>query len=301
MDKLSVGVVGAGVFGGYHSNKCTLHPDVNFVGVYDPDEERCAGLAKKHGVKAFNNFDDFLGNIDAAIIACPARFHADMALKALEVDKHVLIEKPIAHDLELAKAILAMSEKKKRVVQIGHQERYVMKAIGLDQVEERPLSISAKRLSPRSKRGTDVSVTLDLMTHDLDLVFWLMKGDAEKITGDTKKVYSGFGDMANAKLTFNDSRVADLEASRTAEASFREMIVSYESGDVTIDFNAKTLVNETSYKLNDKFGQDPQAKDSLGAALDGFIAAILTDHPVLVSAADGVRALDAALKIDKSK
>ena len=171
---LKIAVIGAGVFGGYHANKCAAHPRVEFVGVYDPDISRASVHADKHGVQAFDNFQAMLAKSQAVIVASPADTHGAMALTALEFGKHCLIEKPIASRLRDAAKIVQMAEEKNLVVQIGHQERFVAKAIGLDRLPESPSKIISHRMSKFSERGTDVSVSLDLMTHDLDLLLMLM-------------------------------------------------------------------------------------------------------------------------------
>lgn len=297
---LRMGVIGAGVFGGYHAGKCAAHPRVNFVGVYDTDYARARALAAKHDVSAFNSYAEFLSQIDAVIIAAPASSHGEMAIKALNGACHVLVEKPIADTVALGHRIVDLAEVKDCVLQVGHQERFVLKAIGLDKIAERPSKIVGHRRSPYSERGTDVSVTLDLMTHDLDLVLWLMQTDPMRISGESHCVRSETPDTAHALLQF-DGGEARLEASRVAKDGSRTMELTYASGTVTIDFNAKTLVNTTHYELNAEFGEDPSARDSLGAATNAFVEAILDGKPVPITGGNGLRALNAALIVDRSE
>ncbi len=294
---LKVGVVGAGVFGGYHAGKCAQHPRIEFIGIYDPSYARAKIGADKHGVKAFRNYAGMLKAVDAVIIAAPASAHGQMASRALEAGRHVLIEKPIAETTDEARRIVDLAACKGLVVQVGHQERFVLKAIGLDKVPERPVKIIAHRRSPYSLRGTDVSVTLDLMTHDLDLVLWLMHDDPLSIRGESLCVKSSSPDAAYACLAFKHGK-ARLEASRVEEVSSRQMSVTYPSGRVEVDFNAKTLVNTTPFELNDKFGDDPAAKDSLGAATNAFVEAVLDGKPVPITGGCGLRSLSAALTVD---
>lgn len=298
--KLRMGVVGAGVFGGYHAGKCASHPRVDFVGIYDPDLARAQAGAAKHGVRAFETYEALLSAVDAVIVASPASYHGQMAMGAINAGCHVLIEKPIANTVEEGQAIVDLAAKMQRVVQVGHQERFVMRAIGLDKVQERPLSIVGHRRSPYSPRGTDVSVTLDLMTHDLDLVLWLMDCDPVQITGESKAVNSAAPDFAHANLKFDDGE-AQLEASRVAQASSRRMTIVYPSGTVEIDFNAKTLHHNTPFALNADFGEDPMARDSLGAATNAFVEAVLDGKPVAITGGNGLRALKAALIVDGEK
>lgn len=297
---LRMGVIGAGVFGGYHANKCATHDRVHFVGVFDTDYARAQILAAKHDVTAFKSYADFLNDIDAVIIATPASSHGEMAIKALNGGCHVLVEKPIADTVALGHRIVDLAQVKHCVLQVGHQERFVLKAIGLDKIEERPSKIIGHRRSPYSDRGTDVSVTLDLMTHDLDLVLWLMQTDPTSISGQSHRVRSETPDTAHAFLQF-DGGEARLEASRVATKGSRVMELTYESGTVTIDFNAKTLVNSSKYDLNGAFGEDPSARDSLGAATNAFVEAILDGKPVPITGGNGLRALNAALIVDHTE
>ena len=295
--KLRVGVVGAGVFGGYHAGKCKSHPRIDFAGIYDPNSERLRAAADKFQTTGHSDYASLLGDVDAVIIAAPASEHGGAALAALGAGRHILIEKPIADTVDVATKIVEEAATRDLIVQVGHQERFVLKAIGLDRIEETPVSITGHRRSPYSERGTDVSVTLDLMSHDLDLVLWLMGKDPVAIEGESKCVRSSAPDMAYANLTFASGK-ASLEASRVEEESSRMMSITYPSGKVDIDFNAKTLVHDTPFDLNAEFGDDPMARDSLGAATHAFVEAVLDGKPVPITGGNGLRALRAALQVD---
>lgn len=294
---VKIAVIGAGVFGGYHANKCAANPRADFVGIYDPDIARAKAQADKHGVDAFDDFQAMLAKCEAVIVASPADTHGAMAMTALEFGKHCLIEKPIASVLKHAARIVALAKDKNLIVQIGHQERFVAKAIGLDRLRQSPLHITSNRMSKFSERGTDVSVTLDLMTHDLDLVLMLMGQLPDQVTGQTRTEKTGFPDFSQGKLSFENS-TATLTASRLESDFSRTMDISYPSGEVHIDFNAKTLTHNTPFELNENFGEDPSAKDSLGASSEAFISAILDGTPIPVTAQDGYNALKLALAID---
>lgn len=294
---LKIAVIGAGVFGGYHANKCAAHPRAEFVGIYDPDIDRAKLQADKHGVEAFDNFQAMLAKCEAVIVASPADTHGAMALTALEFGKHCLIEKPIASTLRDAERIVGLARDKNLIVQVGHQERFVAKAIGLHSLPQSPIHIASNRMSKYSERGTDVSVSLDLMTHDLDLVVMLMGGLPKIVTGQTRMEKSSFPDFSQGELLYENG-TATLIASRLEDEFSRTMDIAYQSGEVHIDFNAKTLTHNTPFDLNSNFGEDPSAKDSLGAASDAFIAAVLDGAPIPVTARDGYNALKLALAID---
>ena len=297
-DSLKIGVVGAGVFGNYHVGKCAAHPRHDLIGVFDPDHKRVREVAKAHGTRAFDNFNTLLSGVDAVIVACPAKHHGPVAIAALRAGRHVLVEKPIAAELESATTMVRLAKENNLVLQVGHQERFVARAIGLDSVPEKPLSITATRFGPMSERGTDVSVTLDLMTHDLDMAMWLMGGRPESIRGESMRVYSQTPDAAHACMVFDGACKVKFEASRCEESQERVMEITYPSGTVRIDFVNKTFEDNTGFGLNKDFASHPLAVDSLGAATTAFTSSILDGTPIAVPGEAGRDALEMALKID---
>ncbi|VAV86678.1 hypothetical protein MNBD_ALPHA06-2331, partial [hydrothermal vent metagenome] len=162
--KVRVGIAGAGVFGGYHAAKMIAHSEVDFVGIYDPEHpERAQELAGRCDAIAVNSRDELIDFADALIIASPASCHGRQGLDALQHGLHVLVEKPLATDMETARKMVATADRDRLVLQVGHQERFVSKAIGLFDIDETPTRILAKRTCKFQQRGTDVSVTMDLM------------------------------------------------------------------------------------------------------------------------------------------
>lgn len=295
--KLKVGVVGAGVFGGYHARKCAEHPRAEYIGTFDTYLSRAQAVALPLGGAGYARYGRLLTDCDAIIIASPATGHGPAALRALKAGCHTLIEKPIAVTREQAQFCIETAAQNSLALQIGHQERFVLKAIGLERLPERPIRIEARRHSPHSLRGRDVSVTLDLMIHDLDMVLWLMGESATDLSAHTICVRSASPDAALAHIQFPGGRVR-LSASRVEAASERVMTLTYPSGLVRIDFNAKTLSQTAGFDLNENFGTNPMAADSLGAAMDSFISAALSGTPVPITGEDGLAALDLALRID---
>lgn len=296
-ERLKIGLVGAGVFAGYHANKLAKNARVQFIGVYDPDFGKATALADKHNIEAMDA--SILYDIcDAVVIACPASFHGQMALAALNANCHCLIEKPLATKVAEAEKIVAIAAAKNLIVQVGHQERMVLRAIGLDKLPQTPLRIEAIRSTVYSARGTDTSVTMDLMTHDIDLCTAIFGRAPDRIFGRSQKVKSNTADEAEARLLYGEAEV-HLLASRIVEMGERKMKLTYSSGQVEIDFNAKTLTHNTPFALNENFADDPRVKDSLCAATEIFIEAILDKKAVLVSATDGRIAVKAAREIDR--
>jgi predicted dehydrogenase len=299
MQTVRAGVVGAGVFGGFHAGKYAADPRVAFQGVFDPDRARAQALAEKHGGRAFPSLAALIDAVDAVTVASPAHTHGPAALAALLAGKHVLVEKPIATNLADADAMVAIADANDLVLQVGHQERFVFEAMGLLAVPERPRRIEARRMGPFSERGADVSVTLDLMTHDLDLVR-LLAGRAEvtSLAAKGERARTETIDRVEARLAFANGVDAILLASRLHSGRERVMRVDYADGSVEIDFVAKTFSNTTRHLLDAAFADAPKAKDSLGAGVQAFLSAIRGEGAPAVSGADGREALALALAID---
>ncbi len=297
MDKISIGIIGSGVFGRYHALKCIARDDLRFVGIFANDKIQAKALVKEVGGQVFSGPDQLFSACDAVIIACPATFHAEYAIQGLEKGCHLLIEKPLATTISDAQHILKGAKQFGKTVQVGHQERFVLRAIGFDKIDQTPIRIHGRRLSPFSVRGTDTTVTMDLMSHDIDLANWLMKGLPDKVSGDAIIVRSEKADAALGILDYSNGRVI-LEASRVEDAGSRQMIISYREGNVTIDFNAKTLSNNTPFSLNENFGDHPEVKDSLAAGLNEFVSAIRENREPLISGTDGRRVVEIACTID---
>ena len=304
---LRIGVVGAGVFGGHHAAKCMAHPRVLLSGIHDADAARARALAEKlsgqpgtgtrdrgtRGLEALG-LEALVERSDAVIVACPASGHAATALVALARARHTMVEKPLADGVAQGEAMVAAARAAGAVLQVGHQERFVAEAIGLHRVPEVPLRIRAWRDTLPGPRGRDVGVELDLMTHDIDLVLWLVGGEPRIVERTLHPGPDGRGDRAELCLRFEHTEVR-LEASRIARMPRRVMELDYPSGRVRVDFNAKTLVHDTPFALDAAFGNAPQARDSLGAALDAFVRAVLDGARVPVTGQDGLRAMRLAL------
>lgn len=296
--QLRAGVVGAGVFGGFHASKYAGDARTQFIGVFDPSAERAQALVEKHGGKAYATLEALLRDIDIVTVACPAIHHFAAAAAALAFGKHVLVEKPIASSVEEARELVSLASSHGCVLQVGHQERFVFQAMGLLQVPEAPKKIIARRMGPASDRNLDVSVTLDLMVHDLDLAIALAGAPVKSVTGEVDEGRFGSPDIAKAVLTFENGCIAELEASRVHHERDRKMHVEYESGALDIDFIAKTFENTTPYALNADFAESDAARDSLGANVKAFIESVVNGAPVAVPGIAGLRALDAARAVD---
>ncbi|WP_022697978.1 Gfo/Idh/MocA family protein [Euryhalocaulis caribicus] len=303
MDKLlQCGVIGAGVFGTFHTRKYQGRDRAALVGVYDADIDRArTAVSEADGARAFDDLSALLEVCDAVTIASPATLHGEQALAALKAGCHVLVEKPLAISAEAADRCVREAEARQLVLQVGHQERFVFDAMGVFDVQEIPERIYARRFGPFSDRGADVSVTMDLMIHDLDLALRLADCPAVSIAGETRSERTDNADYSHAEIVFENGMVAELEASRLAEDRDRVMRIEYPSGVLNVDFVAKTFDNGTPFDLNADFASDPKAADSLGANVSAFIDSILDGAPVAIPGRQALDAVRLAEIIDADK
>lgn len=298
---LRAGVVGAGVFGGYHAKKYVELEGVTLVGVYDVDLARAEALAGPLGAKAFDDIDAFLAAVDVVTVAAPAVHHAAPALAALKAGKPVYSEKPIAVSPEDADKMVAAAAKAGLPLACGHQERVVFQAMGLLDIPEQPLRLEAVRRGTPSDRNLDVSVVLDLMIHDIDLALALCDGAPLAVEGEGAVTRSTSLDWVKAEATFDNGFTAVFDSSRVAEARERTMKVVYPSGEVEIDFLQRTFRNTTPFPLIENFTETPAGKDPLGLSVAGFLAAVRGEAPrPVVTGEEAARALDLALAVEQA-
>jgi predicted dehydrogenase len=302
--RLRIGVVGVGHFGRYHALKVAASKRAILVGVHDPDVERAKAIGWEAGAPDLG-FDALLAAADALIIAAPAEAHHALAAAALRAGKHVLVEKPIAATLAEADDLAALAAARQLVLQVGHLERFSAAHAALSGRLGAPLYIEAVRIAPFKSRGTDVSVILDLMIHDLDLVLALVAAPIESVDAVGAAVASPHEDIANARIRFVTGAVAAITASRIAQRTERRMRIFARDGTMAIDFANRRLTMVARGRGVPVpgvagFGFEEaswEEHDSLAAEHAAFVASVLDGAPVVVDAAAGRRALDAALQV----
>ncbi len=289
--KVRVGVVGAGVFGGYHAQKFAGSDYAEFVGMFDLNAEAAGKQIAKIGQgRVFGSFEELADACDALVIATPASSHAMLTRKALEAGKHALVEKPLALTGQEARALAKLALDRDLVLSVGHQERLVFEAMGLFSTGERPKRIEGVRMGPASPEGRceDVSVVFDLMIHDLDLTAELFGGDVKGADGTGYSAHTRLLDHASAELHFANNGHAKLTASRCAEKRERWMRIEYATGVVEIDFITREVKNTTKFDIR----ADVSAilPDPLKAADEAFVAAIQGRAAPVITGGVGARA-----------
>ena len=302
MAKLKTGLIGAGVFGGYHAGKIAASERTDFVGVFDPDTVRCGELATKHHVKAMLTQADLFAACDAVLVACPATYHEPVVRAALEAGRHVMVEKPLALTGHAADGLADLADSKGLVLQVGHQERFVLEAMGLFDIHEAPTRIEAWRMgtpAPDGRAG-DVSVIWDLMTHDLDMVAKLMGGansHLAQVEATGRRAHTDHIDEATAQIAYACGQ-AEVTASRCAPERDRRMMLTYPAGTISINFLTREVENTTPYAI--KADVSDTLPDPLGAADEAFFAAVLGERPCAIPGREASQAVHLAEQADLS-
>jgi predicted dehydrogenase len=259
-DKLKAAVIGAGAFGRHHASKYRGIEGVELIAIADPcPEVRKASLAN-HGVQAVADWRDLLGKVDLVSVCSPAVTHAAIVRAFLNSGANVLVEKPIATSLEDADALVALARNTGRVLTVGHQERFVFAGTGLLDSPEIPLDVSCWRMGPWTGRSADVSVVLDLMIHDLDLVHQLVPYTVRNVSARATAQHGLLADEVTASVTFANGTAAHLETSRISEQRRRGMRAEYRDGVIEIDFITRKVRNTTPRPLKALEMGDPLAE-----------------------------------------
>jgi predicted dehydrogenase len=305
MKKLKCAVIGTGYLGKFHAEKYAALPDCELVAVVDINEEAAKTVAQKHGAKALTDYQSLLGQVDAVSIVVPTTLHHQVACDFLNSGVHVLVEKPITVTVAEADELIAIAKQNNLILQVGHLERFNPAILGLDGSESKPLFIESHRLSPFNPRANDVSVVLDLMIHDIDIILALVDSEVERIDASGTAVLTQDTDIANARLTFKNGCVANVTASRISMKLERKMRMFKPCSYISVDFQNRVL---TKYRTGEKemFPGIPEivseesvfeSGDALLAEIKHFVSCIQSGKKPLVSGEDGRRALETAIRI----
>lgn len=289
---LQAAVIGAGVFGRYHAQKYSALDGVELAAVADLSKTARRDICDKLGCAGVADWHDLLGKVDLVTVATPAVTHAEIVHAFLNAGANVLVEKPIATTLDEADNLIAISEGTGKVLTVDHQERFVFNRTGLLGWDKAPKEVNCWRMGPWSGRGADVSIVLDLMIHDLDLIHQLVPGAVSGVSANGLCEKSSNADEVAATLRFDCGTTVRLTASRIAERQ-RGMRVIYDDGAVEIDFLTRKIHNSTPRPLAALKMDDP-----LGESVSGFVRAVKTGESPLVKPREARMALASALMIN---
>jgi predicted dehydrogenase len=236
MKKVRVGVIGVGYLGKYHAEKYSHMNAVELVGVVDIDPLKAQKIAKQVNTRAFAHYDQLFGKVDAVSIAVPTPVHYTVGKAFLNRDVDVLIEKPMTTSIEEADELIKTAEAGELILQVGHLERFNPATVALQDIVNRPLFIEAHRLSVFKDRNTDVSVVLDLMIHDIDLILNFVQAEVKSIHAAGAPVICEHVDIANVRLEFDSGCVANVTASRISAKNERKIRIFQKDAYISVDF-----------------------------------------------------------------
>ncbi|TEU00558.1 MAG: Gfo/Idh/MocA family oxidoreductase [Candidatus Stahlbacteria bacterium] len=229
------GVIGVGHMGKHHARILAEIPECELIGVCDIDKDKGQKIATEYNCTYHGNIKELLSKTDAVIIATPTNTHRKITIEALNKGNHVLVEKPISLDLKEADEIITAASRNNLILQVGHIERFNPAILASKKVVQNPLFIEAHRLSPFYGRGVDVSVVLDLMVHDLDIILNYVKSPVKHISAGGVPVLTNYIDIANARLEFENGAIANITASRISLMKLRKIRFWQKYSYVSVD------------------------------------------------------------------
>jgi predicted dehydrogenase len=312
---LKVGVLGIGHLGKFHLNNWLEIEDVTVVGFFDTDETNAKAVTEKYKIERFNTCEELLDNCDAVDIVAPTTQHYELCALALRRGKHVFVEKPLTNTMDEAKSLLKLAVESNLKFQVGHIERFNPAFVALKNYTLDPMFIEVHRLSQFNPRGTDVSVILDLMIHDIDIILQLVKSDVSYISANGVSVLSETPDIANVRIEFDNGCVANLTSSRISMKKMRKMRLFQKDAYIGIDFlekkteiisqNATTDKNVFTFDIDTGKGKktvaiaNPVVTDTnaMKEELTAFKNAIFNQTETAVTVVDGFRAMEVAHQI----
>ena len=298
-------MIGVGYLGRFHAQKYAQLAACELVAVVDGREDVRRSVAAEVGSTPVGDYRELLGKVDAVSVVTPTPAHFEIADAFLAAGAHVLVEKPITETPEQARALIAQAAKHKRVLQVGHLERFNAAVLAAEPHLRTPRFMECQRLAPYKERGTDVNVVLDLMIHDIDLVQSLARSEIVSIDAIGSPVFSGEIDIANARIRFANGCVANATASRVSLKTERKLRIFEDAAYISLDLQQKILTLIRKREGTPQPGQLPvsieeanlEQGDALKSEIESFLECIRDGRRPIVSGEDGMRALETAIRI----
>ena len=312
---LKIAVFGVGHLGKYHLDNWKDITDAEVVGFYDPNDRTSEVVIEKYGVKRFTDDIELMNVCDAADIVAPTTAHFELCEKAIKKGKHVFVEKPLANTMEEAQQLVKLAKESDTKFQVGHVERFNPAFLALKELQLNPMFIEVHRLAQFNPRGTEVSVILDLMIHDIDIILSIVKSDVKNISASGVGVITETPDIANVRIEFHNGCVANLTSSRISIKKMRKMRLFQKDSYISIDFlNKKTEVirlkepgdeNVFTFDIETPSGiktiaiANPVVPEvnAIKKELEEFRDSIINNVKPAVSEIDGLMAMDVAHQI----
>jgi predicted dehydrogenase len=312
---LKVGVFGVGHLGKFHLNNWKEIPGAELVGFFDPHDETAHEVSEKYNLTRFTDADVLIDACDAIDVVAPTNFHFEWCEKAIKKGKHVFVEKPLAHTMEEARQLVKLVQESGIKFQVGHVERFNPAFLALKDLSLKPMFIEVHRLAQFNPRGTEVSVILDLMIHDIDIILSIVKSDVKNISASGVGVLTETPDIANVRIEFHNGCVANLTSSRISMKKMRKVRLFQKDAYIGIDFlNKKTEIiklkepndlNVFAFDIETPTGKKTIAManpvvpevNAIKMELEEFKNSILNNTRTIVSEMDGLMAMDVAHQI----
>lgn len=306
MKKIKAAVIGVGYLGRFHAQKYAMLDEAELVAVCDLDQENGQKVAAELSVAYEADYKNLVGKVDAVTVACTTSAHYEVAKFFLENHIHVNVEKPMTATVEQGEELCQLAEKNNLKLQVGHIERFNPALVAAREKLREPLFIECHRLAPFTPRGADVSVVLDLMIHDLDVILSLVNSPVKTVTAVGTPVIKKTNDIANARIEFENGAVANVTSSRISANAQRKFRVIQGQQYVSIDFGSGNVEMHT--KTGEWNGELPlpvevdkwslEKGDALLSETKAFVSSIINDQPCVVTGRDGLEALRLAEQID---
>ncbi len=298
-------MVGTGHFGRYHVNKYAELPASQLVAICDANRDHCQAMAAERGVEAIFDYRDLPGKVDAVSIAVPSSLHYEVGRYLLEHGIHVMMEKPITDTPETARELIRIARENNLVLQVGHLERFRSARLALEKVLKDPLYIESTRITPFQPRVADVSVILDLMIHDIDMILSMVDSPVVHVDAIGAPVLTGHEDIANTRLRFENGCVATVTASRIAMKQERKLRIFQPDAYISVDMAANKMAIARKKPGEGLAGfpnvefenQEFQGDDPLKSQIESFLDCIANGKEPLVNGEAGLRALETAIDI----
>ncbi len=312
---LKVGVFGVGHLGKFHLNNWKEIEGVKLVGFFDPNNDNAKEVVEKYGLKRYMDEEKLIDACDIIDVITPTNQHFHICMHAIRKGKHVFVEKPITHTIQEGRDLMNMVREANVKLQVGHVERFNPAYLAIKDMSLNPMFIEVHRLAQFNPRGTEVSVILDLMIHDIDIILSLIKSDVKSIAASGVAVMTETPDIANVRIEFNNGCVANLTSSRISMKKMRKMRLFQKDAYIGIDFLEKKteIIKLKQPEDTNVFSFDidtPNGKKSIAIAtpqiaelnaikleLTSFVDSIVNNKPTVVSEIDGFLAMEVAHQI----
>ena len=312
---LKVGVFGVGHLGKFHLNNWKEIEGVKLVGFFDPHTETAKKVAEEYGIKRFTYADKLIDACDIVDVVTPTDQHYGVCMSAVRKGKHVFVEKPLAATVKEGRDIVNMVKEAGVKLQVGHIERFNPAYLAIKKLPLNPMFIEVHRLAQFNPRGTEVSVIMDLMIHDIDIILSLVKSDVKNISASGVAVITDTPDIANVRIEFNNGCVANLTSSRISMKKMRKMRLFQKDAYIGVDFlEKKTEIIKLkqpddqhvfSFDIETQQGKKTiaiatpsiEATNAMKTELEAFVHAINQQQPTIVSEIDGFLAMEVGHRI----